>query len=80
MSEINNEDFTPIQKRLLYQIEMTKHKEILTLRDVELLSNLSESSCRRAVREGRLEKMQHRKGSKLMFEKSAVLKWLKGGN
>ena len=74
-----SEEFNQIEKRVLFELEKSKYKEIYTLRDVELISQFSESTIRRAIRDGRLVKMQQVKNGRLMFEKSAVLNWLKGG-
>ena len=77
MSDINN--FNQIENRVLFELEKSKHKEIFTLRDVELISQFSESTIRRAISSSRLKSMQQVKGGRLMFTREAVMNWLNGG-
>ena len=77
MTDINN--FNNIENRVLFELEKSKHKEIFTLRDVMLVSQFSESTCRRAIRDSRLKKMQQVEGGRLMFTREAVMNWLSGG-
>ena len=74
-----NDDFGTIEKRVLFELEKSKHKEIFTLRDLELFSMFSESTIRRAIQKGRLKKMQQVKGGRLMFTRADVMNWLNGG-
>ena len=72
-------DFSYIENRVLFELEKSKHKEIFTLRDVELMSQFSESTIRRAIANQRLKSMQQVKGGRLMFTRQAVMNWLQGG-
>jgi len=76
MSDINN--FNQIENRVLFELEKSKHKEIFTLKDVELISQFSESTIRRAISSSRLKSMQQIKGGRLMFTREAVMNWLQG--
>tara|TARA_Y100000004_G_scaffold197090_2_gene269679 strand:+ start:2897 stop:3127 length:231 start_codon:yes stop_codon:yes gene_type:complete len=73
-----NGNFSQLEKKVLFELEKSKYKEIYTLRDVKLMSQFSESTIRRAIRDGRLVKMQQVKNGRLMFTKKAVMNWLDG--
>ena len=71
--------FNKIEEQVLYELEKTKLKDLLTLKDLVLISSYSESTIRRAISIGSLKAMQHKKNSKLMFTKESVMNWLEGG-
>ena len=63
----------------LEMLELAKAKEYLSFKDVVLLSNLSESTIRRNINEGRLKSIQRRPSQRMLFKKSDVVNWIEKG-
>ena len=72
-------NFKEIEDRVLFELEKTKFKDLLTLKDLVLVSQYSESTIRRAIAQKRLIPMRQMKGGRLTFTREAVMNWLRGG-
>ena len=72
-------NFKEIEDRVLFELEKTKFKDLLTLKDLVLVSQYSESTIRRAIAQKRLIPMRQMKGGRLTFPREADMNCLRGG-
>ena len=63
----------------LEQLELAKAKDYLTMEDVALVSNLSKSTIRTNVKDGRLKSLQKEKNYRILFKMEDVISWVEGG-
>ena len=63
----------------LEQLELAKAKDYLTMEDVALVSNLSKSTIRTNVKDGRLKSLQKEKSYRILFKMEDVISWVEGG-
>jgi len=63
----------------LERIQVAKEKEYLTLKDIVLLSSLSESTIRSNIKLGKLKSLPSKPRQRRLFRKSDVMNWIERG-
>ena len=60
------------------RIELANSKQYLDIMDVSLISNLSISTIRRRIEQGKLKVLQDVPNGKLLFKRDDLENWLEG--
>ena len=60
------------------RIELANSKQYLYIMDVSLISNLSISTIRRRIEQGKLKVLQDVPNGKLLFKRDDLENWLEG--
>ena len=63
----------------LKRLEIAKAKEYLDFKDVMLISNLSESTIRTNIKEGKLKTLPTKPRQRRLFRKTDVVQWIEKG-
>ena len=67
------------EEKLRLRLLLAQEKQLLDIKDVQLLSGLSSSTIHRRINEKKLKPIQHVKFGKILFSKTQIQAWIDSG-